>query len=205
MICTWKAKNCKWFLNSRRVALPERLERGGPCWLLKLKWMETQRVQMNGVFPFLVVPIQETFILPWLLWSAKYKIFFPHRTQFQFMCLFITHTVKKGLAAFPTPAGMSLTKLSLGWPFFTVQPVSECVSLGTMLLPMTSQSYEDETHLRSRIKGNEVVMSMYGSIQILQFGRVMLWNWSDPLDHRSGSWSFLHWLPRFQKKSFFHG
>ncbi len=28
---------------------PERPERGGPCWLLKLRWMGTQRVQMIGV------------------------------------------------------------------------------------------------------------------------------------------------------------
>ncbi len=33
---------------------PERLERGGPCWLLKLRWMGTQRVQMKGVLPWLV-------------------------------------------------------------------------------------------------------------------------------------------------------
>ncbi len=40
----------------------------------------TQRVQMKesflGWFVGLVVPFQETFILPWLLWSAQYKIWF---------------------------------------------------------------------------------------------------------------------------------
>ncbi len=30
---------------------PLRLERDGPCWLLKLRWMGTQRVQMKGVLP----------------------------------------------------------------------------------------------------------------------------------------------------------
>jgi hypothetical protein len=33
---------------------PERLEKGGPCWLLRLRWMGTQRVQMKGVLPWLV-------------------------------------------------------------------------------------------------------------------------------------------------------
>ena len=32
----------------------ERLERGGPCWLLKLRWMGTHRVQMKGVLLWLV-------------------------------------------------------------------------------------------------------------------------------------------------------
>jgi hypothetical protein len=50
----------------------------------------TQRVQGKGSFvgwlAGLVVPV-ETFILPWMLWSTQYKIFFfPHRTLFQFMC-----------------------------------------------------------------------------------------------------------------------
>jgi len=33
---------------------PERLERGAPCWLLKLRWMGTQRGHMIGVLPWLV-------------------------------------------------------------------------------------------------------------------------------------------------------
>ncbi len=33
---------------------PERLERGGPYWQLKLRWMGTERVQMKGVLPWLV-------------------------------------------------------------------------------------------------------------------------------------------------------
>jgi hypothetical protein len=41
---------------------PESLERGDPCRLLKLRWMETQKVQRA-----LAVPVQETFVLPWLL------------------------------------------------------------------------------------------------------------------------------------------
>ncbi len=34
-------------------SLLERLERGGPCCLLKLRWMGTQRVQMKGVLSWL--------------------------------------------------------------------------------------------------------------------------------------------------------
>ncbi len=33
---------------------PERLEKGGLCWLLTLMWMGTQRIQMKGVLPWLV-------------------------------------------------------------------------------------------------------------------------------------------------------
>ncbi len=54
------------------VLRAERPERGGPCWLLKLRWIWDSR----GCFVGLVVPAQETFILPWLLRSAQYKIFF---------------------------------------------------------------------------------------------------------------------------------
>ncbi len=40
-----------------------------------------------GWFVGLVVLLQKTFILPWLLWSAQYKnSFFPRRRLFQFMC-----------------------------------------------------------------------------------------------------------------------
>ncbi len=66
---------------------PERLEMGGPCWLLKLRWMGTHRVQMKG-------------FIPWLFrWASRAgsrdfcsalavpfgpspKYFFPHRTLF---------------------------------------------------------------------------------------------------------------------------
>ncbi len=45
------------------VSEPERLERSGPCLLLKLRRMVTQRVQMKGVLPWLdvrglLVPVQ---------------------------------------------------------------------------------------------------------------------------------------------------
>jgi hypothetical protein len=43
---------------------------------------------MKGVSWFfeLVMPVRKNFILHWLLWSAQYKIIFPHRTLFQIMC-----------------------------------------------------------------------------------------------------------------------
>ncbi len=42
---------CRQFPNSSVLFIsvfPERIERGGPCWLLKLRWMRTHRVQMKG-------------------------------------------------------------------------------------------------------------------------------------------------------------
>jgi hypothetical protein len=36
------------------LLLPERTERGGPCWLVKLRQMGTQRVHMKGGFLWLV-------------------------------------------------------------------------------------------------------------------------------------------------------
>ncbi len=63
---------------TNNVGVVCRETRGGPCWLMKLRWMGTQRVQMTGVLPWLVrrarrAGTQELFIL--LLWSAQYKIF----------------------------------------------------------------------------------------------------------------------------------
>ncbi len=53
------------------VASRETRERGGPGWLLKLKWMGTERVQMKGVLPWLVCwgfrAGTRHFFLPWLL------------------------------------------------------------------------------------------------------------------------------------------
>jgi len=42
-----------WLVVRVAVSIPEILERGDPCWLLKLRWMGTQRVQMKGVLPWL--------------------------------------------------------------------------------------------------------------------------------------------------------
>jgi len=48
--------------------------------------MGAQRAQMKGIFPGCFVgPVQETFNLPWLLWSAQHKLVFSHRTLFQIM------------------------------------------------------------------------------------------------------------------------
>ncbi len=59
----------------------ERLERSGPCWLLKLRQMETQeeyilKGSFLGWFVGLVVLVQEIFVLPWLLLSAQCKILY---------------------------------------------------------------------------------------------------------------------------------
>jgi hypothetical protein len=65
---------------------PERLERCGPCWLLKQGKRGHKEYKLKGSFLSwlvgLVVPVQEIFVLPWLLWSDQYKIFFssPYHT-----------------------------------------------------------------------------------------------------------------------------
>jgi hypothetical protein len=54
---------------------PERLKRCGPCWLLKLRWMGTQRVQIKHT-KLVHWACHEIFVLPCLLWLAQCKIFF---------------------------------------------------------------------------------------------------------------------------------
>jgi hypothetical protein len=46
--------------------------------------MGTEGVQMKVVLSWLVA-MQEIFVLPWLLFLAQYKTFFPNRTLFQFI------------------------------------------------------------------------------------------------------------------------
>ncbi len=59
------------FFSDNSGVFAERQERGGPCWLLKLKWMGTHRVQMKGNLPWLVF---------WAcLASPVQNIFFHHR------------------------------------------------------------------------------------------------------------------------------
>ncbi len=65
---------------------PERLERVGPCWLLKLRWMGTQRVQLTGVFLGWFVAGTNLRLLscPGCTGQPSTKYFFPHHTLFQF-------------------------------------------------------------------------------------------------------------------------
>jgi hypothetical protein len=53
---------------------------GNPCCLLKLRQMETQRLQMKGVlldwFVGFFQLVQEIFVLPWLFYTTQYKIVF---------------------------------------------------------------------------------------------------------------------------------
>ncbi len=71
--------------NFKFVTTRETREGCGPCWLLKLRWMGTQWVQMKGVLPRLV---RWAWFLFCLCCSSKpsTKYFFPHRTLFQFLC-----------------------------------------------------------------------------------------------------------------------
>jgi hypothetical protein len=82
------------------------------CWnsgkwgLMEYKW----RGSFPGWFVGLVVLVQEISILPWMLWSAQYKIFFPNHTLFRFMC----------------PHRPATWAGNHAWP-----PVCKCVSMGS--------------------------------------------------------------------------
>ncbi len=69
------------------AVLLERLERGGPCRLLKLRQMGTQRVQ-NERGPLFCSSCQYKRFLCCFGCPSRpsTKYFFPHRTQFQLIC-----------------------------------------------------------------------------------------------------------------------
>jgi hypothetical protein len=73
---------------------PERQERGGPCWLLKLRWMGTQRVQMKGVLWFvgLVVPVYNRCLscLDCSTVVSPVQIISPHRQACWVACLCVS-------------------------------------------------------------------------------------------------------------------
>ncbi len=64
----------------------------GPCWLLKLRWMGTQRGQMKGILSWLVCWAGRAdtrdfcSTLAALVGPVLTKYFFPHRTLFHFLC-----------------------------------------------------------------------------------------------------------------------
>jgi hypothetical protein len=64
---------------------------GWPLLTLKLRQMEIQGVHKKGVLPWLVrglvVPVQDIFVLPWLVYSGtSTKYFFLSCTLFHFNC-----------------------------------------------------------------------------------------------------------------------
>jgi hypothetical protein len=67
------------------MLIPEKLEMVGPCWLLKLSQMGTQRVQMKGVFP-LVGLLGSSCRYKRLLSCLGCPGLFPHRTLYQLIC-----------------------------------------------------------------------------------------------------------------------
>jgi hypothetical protein len=71
------------YQRDQREVVPADCWNWGEWGLKEYKW----KVPFLGWFVGLVIPVQETFILPWL-WSTKYNFFFPHRTStlFQFLC-----------------------------------------------------------------------------------------------------------------------
>jgi hypothetical protein len=54
IFCTGLTRSAKAGQKSIVPARPERVKRGGPCWMLKLSWMGTQRVQMKRGLLWLV-------------------------------------------------------------------------------------------------------------------------------------------------------
>ncbi len=67
----------------------ERPERGGPCWLLKLRWTGTQnKLKGSSLVHSLGSSCLYKRLLPCLgcLGQPTTNNFFPHRTLFQFMC-----------------------------------------------------------------------------------------------------------------------
>ncbi len=51
---TLKSGYSNMLTSSLAVSTRDTIEGAGPCWLLKLRWMGTERVQMKGVLPWLV-------------------------------------------------------------------------------------------------------------------------------------------------------
>ncbi len=70
------------------VPFSERLDRGGgPCWLLKLRQMETQRVQIKGILSWLVSWAHCAGTRMCLsCFSSQASKIFPHGTLFQCIC-----------------------------------------------------------------------------------------------------------------------
>ncbi len=103
---------------TRNVLLEtERLERSGPCWLLKLRWIGTQRVQMKtSLVGSLGLLCQYKRLLFCLGCSGRprTKYFFPRRTLFQLFCL---HHPKAGKAAVLGRLSLSMCVCLENWPF----------------------------------------------------------------------------------------
>ncbi len=86
--------NVNWVIScTHSPTRPDRLERGGPCWLLKLRWTGTQRVHAYESGPFFVGSLclscrykRFLFCLGCSIVGSVQNIFFPNRTLFQFMC-----------------------------------------------------------------------------------------------------------------------
>jgi hypothetical protein len=101
---------------------------GWPLLTVETEQMETYGVQIKGIrcsflicFVGLVLLVQEIFILPWLLWSAQYNIFFflTKYTILIFMCSHLSPATWAGSRAGPpvsecVPAYKAAHRLCLG-------------------------------------------------------------------------------------------
>jgi hypothetical protein len=87
-----------------------------------------------------LVPVQETFILPWLLWSApSKKYFFPHSTLFQFMCphrpaTWASSRAEPPVSEYESPVTTPAPKLSAYLPLFPVKIFDDDFRLCLLLL-----------------------------------------------------------------------
>ncbi len=147
--------------------MSERLERGGPCWLLKLRWMGTQRVQLKGILPWLVrwacrAGTRDFFSALSALVSSMQNIFFPHHTLFKFLCSHRPAIWAGSRAGSPfswyvflcMPKSLSLACLSLGEPFHELSfHLLKCVEDPFWIVNLPLCESEDKGQLFHRWDG----------------------------------------------------
>ncbi len=75
-------------MTNRSDSRPRETSERWPLLTVELRQMGTYGVQMKEVLSWMVLwaraPAQEIFILPWLLWSAQYTVFFSFAAHFHF-------------------------------------------------------------------------------------------------------------------------
>ncbi len=118
IIPKWPVHSDKYWPKSRRLQ-PERQERGGPCWLLKLRWIGTQRVPLKVFLSWLVRWAWRASTRDF--WSALAAIVgpvqntFPHIHNFNFN-FFVLITQQAGQANLAgTPVSLCVSVLATPW------------------------------------------------------------------------------------------
>jgi hypothetical protein len=80
--------------------------------LMEYKW----RLSFLGWFARIVVPVWEIFILPWLLWSAQYKIFFSSPYTFSLLYVLIAQQPGQAVVRGRLSLNMCLRSCLINWP-----------------------------------------------------------------------------------------